>query len=330
MRHYQNETSDQFFFMTQIKLCRRVLNTDSITMLVTDAQFQGIFAGRSSYRRFMDNVSRFDIGATGLQIADVVTSTTNMPEDVHSTTISDEKDHGRIAKWSAAPKKIRVLFTSRGTFVYQPPERMRERNRVRGGTDTIILGKLSEHNLIAHVKWADNDEDAPDTGQVIELKAIIARQKNELLAAKVEAVNAQRYIARLMQSTNAPMHTPVRTNTVKSFTTYTKKIGEVEYEYSDDFRPDIAPAHEWKAEFLFGYLNKNQNHPECIFPYLISVVDYTPRYDTNCDYGVIFEHPITKEAIRPPIFMKKAFRNFHRDYAYKADAFEKYNLNKGG
>ena len=318
-------------------------------MFVTDDVFKDIFAGHFSYNRFMSNASKGMLHATGRNIADVVTAVTNTPDDVHSATIADEKGRKRVAQWSDTPRKIRVLFTPQGIFVYQPTKRMQGKNRVRGETDIDILKKLREHNLIALIKWSDAHEDASsmetnpavllqieiDAGvrlkdELASAKAEVLALKAKVLASKVELVNAQRHIARLMQPTHAPavlanVHTPVTTNTVKSFTVYTKVLGGFPRDYSDDFRPDIAPAHEWEADFLYGYLRENYHRPECIFPNIVRIVSRTQRYGTNCDYGVIFEHPVTKEEVF--MEMKKAFAPLHKDYAYFANIYEKFILN---
>ena len=61
------------------------------------------------------------------------------------------------------------------------------------------------------------------------------------------------------------------------------------------------------------------------FPNIVRIVSRTQRYETNCDYGVIFEHPVTKEEVF--MEMKKAFASLHTDFAFFAITYEKFILN---
>jgi len=301
-------------------------------MLVTDAPFQDIFEGRASYRLFMDNTSNVMLNETARKIAAIVTTMTDA-DDVHATTLVNDNDRGgRMAKWSKQSRTIKVLFASTGTYIYRPHQRMRGTHRVRGATDILIIEKLREHNEIAHIEWSNAHEDAPmETDPVIalqievaELKQQLATVKARLTAEKEKHAYAQRHIARLISpAVRTNLHTPVTHNAGKSFTTYMRKIGGLDYEYSDDFKPDIAPAHEWKGNehLLFGYMKANKYGPECIFPHILKFEGRDQREALNCDYDVIFEHPVTKEMV-PVMKMKKAFRSLHRDYNYLAHIYE--------
>jgi len=301
-----------------------------MTMLVTDAPFKDIFEGRSSYISFMHDASKAMLNETARKVTAIVTTATCTPDDVHYATIVKEKEKHRLAQWSNKSKKHKVLFASTGIYVYAPTASMQGRNRIRGGTDVNILDTLGDQNEIAHIEWDEAHDDAEPV-PVILLQIEVAKLKHQLAAVKAKLTienkknaDAQRIIARLISpAVRTNLHTPVTHNAGKSFTTFMRKNQGIDYEYSNDFRPDVAPAHEWKGNehLLFGYMNTNRYDPECIFPHIIEFTGRDQREALNCDYDVIFEHPVTKEKV-PVMKMKKAFRSLHRDYNYLAHIFE--------
>lgn len=315
-------------------------------MLVTDDKFKEIFQGHVSYGSFIRNVSKDGRNATARQLAVAVTETELASADVHSATIIHEKGRKRVAKWSRASRHIRVLFSQQGTFVYKPNDKMQCTTRVRGDSDFEVIEKLRGQNQIALIAWSeeeDGDEPFVETNPSNLLKIEIAAAallkeenaslKAELLSVKADArsgkvdlANAHRHIARLMQPAPVvPANLPSTANSVKSFTVYTKVIGGFTRSFSDDFRPDTAPANDWEAQFLHGYFTANSHLPDCIFPNIIRIESRTQRYGENCDYGVIFEHPVTNEEV-PCLQMKKAFRNFNKQYRELAGIYETFVL----
>ena len=319
-----------------------------IVMLVTDDKFKEIFQGHVSYGSFIRNVSKDVRNATARQLAVAVTETELASADVHSATIINEKGRKRMAKWSGASRHIRVLFAHQGTFVYKPDDKMQSTTRVRGDSDFDVIEKLRGQNQIALIAWSaeeDNDEPFVETNpsnllkneiaasallkeEIASLKAEILSVKADARSAKVDLATAHRHIARLMQPAPvvpANANLPSTANSVKSFTVYTKVIGGFTRSFSDDFRPDTAPANDWEAQFLHGYLNANSHLPDCIFPNIIRIESRTQRYGENCDYGVIFEHPVTKGEV-PCLQMKKAFRNFNKQYREMAGIYETFVL----
>lgn len=110
----------------------------------------------------------------------------------------------------------------------------------------------------------------------------------------------------------------------KAFSTYDKEVRGFLYECSDDFRPDRVPAVQWDANLLYKYLYHNKWEPDCVFPRIVCIVSCTPRFGSNCDFGVVFEHPVSKAVVQ--LDMCRAFALVCREYRLAALAFESLSL----
>ena len=191
--------------------------------------------------------------------------------------------------------------------------------RYSGETNQEVIGLLEQtFGTIAHIKWGVHE----DTAEVTRLKTELAAY--------------QRTVAELMRTnkalTHAPGHAPGHATVAniagRSFSTYERKIGGISYEFSDDFKPDTVPAHQWDANLLLKYLSKNRREPGCVFPRLVSILSCTPRFDTNCDFGVVFEHPKTREDVT--LEMPKAFATLCDKYRLAARAYQTFTEGEAG
>jgi len=289
----------------------------------TADEFINLFNGHCTYESFHSNIGG-KVGATARMLAAEILSTPLNADDVHATIIKPESARlNLVARWvvnntTEESKNIIVLFAKTGTFVYQPATRVKS-FQVGGKTERSILDKLGsqfQDGYIAHIKWSV----APPTA---------AESNNTIARLKAELADAHRLINELIHTNRAPEHAPVQAPAhaaepagvdVATFHTYDREIRGFTYEYSDDFRPDLVPAAKWDANLLYKYMHKNRSNPDAIFPKLLRIISCTPRHDLNCDFGVVFEHPVSKVEVE--LDMCKAFATVCKTYQKTAYAYQ--------
>jgi hypothetical protein len=259
--------------------------------------------------------------------------------NVHSATISTErsKKSGRplpsarctVSETDTAAsesKIILVLFAASGIFIYRPGAS--PKFRFSAATDEQFIDRLQRELVpIAHIAWGVSAREHEDV-TVPSDKDTIARMKVEIARLKVKAAASDRLRAEMMRAPWYPVVSvvpvvpdePSVAGTVgAAFTTYVRYIRGFSYEYSDDFRPDCVPAAQLDANFLYMYMFYNRSKPNCIFPRLVSIVSCTPRFGSNCDYGVVFEHPVSMDEVS--LEMRKAFGNLCDSYRIAVRAY---------
>lgn len=240
---------------------------------------------------------------------------------VHSTTIAwDAVCETYAARWkirhSPGVPHVLVLFAAAGIFVYRLNPLTVQVLRVPGKNDHEIIDKLDRTFVqSAYISWGTPDWIPVDVSVAAADKATIRRQQIELAAART--LIAQLLCADRVSPAVPVMYAPAGCD---SFHTYDRDIRGFIYEFSDDFRPDIAPAAQWDSNLLYRYMYQNKSKPDCIFPRIIRMVSCTPRFGTNCDFGVVFEHPVSKADVA--MEMCKAFATVCREYRSVVFAFQ--------
>jgi hypothetical protein len=224
---------------------------------------------------------------------------------------------------------VLVLFAASGVLMYKLVN-VQPVIRVTGATELDIIDKLNESlSPIACLSWPSSYTPFTDEhGSPAEVNglnptdiSVVEEVKHTIMKQQVELNVARKLIAQLM-------HTPDSHNDVPviipgdGFTTYDREIRGFMYEFSDDFRPDRVCATKWDANLLYKYLYKNKSDPHCVFPRIVRFVSCTPRYGSNCDFGVLFEHPVSKALVH--MEMCKAFALVCTEYRVAAFAYESF------
>lgn len=271
-----------------------------------DDEYLKLFRGMCTYKGFQSCANGKRLRAIGRDLAVALTATAETAYDVYSTTIIFDRTR-RVVKWNATNatgiSNILVLFAEEGTFIYKPTAPVK--SGYFGNTNKDIISELERvFGPSTHIAWAGD-----------------AAMSIENTRLKVEVATLQRQVAALMCANITPQSVAVKYTAVvgNSFHTYERHIRGFPYDFSPDFRPDRVPAAQWDAGLLYRYLYENRSKPDCVFPRLINIVSWTPRFDTNCDFGVIFEHPVTMEEVS--LDMCKAFATVCKAYRLAAHAY---------
>ena len=282
-----------------------------------DDVFRAIFNGHSTYSSFSESVKGRPAtqSCVARRLVDAMLPMPVLAEvDVHSTFIKSGPCERRFARWvigkaSEASETIFVLFAAQGITIYRTSVvQTKGVIRVCGGTDGEILLRMeAQFGRIAHVAWG------------------VAYESRIVTPLKVELAASVRLNVEFSGTGRAEVHAlvvrePFARDAVRSFSTYDREIRGISYEFSDDFRPDLASAAHWDANLLYKYLNKNKLERDCIFPRIVHIINHTPRFDTNCDFHVVFEHPKTGEEVF--LEMCRAFAMVCDEYRKVAREYE--------
>jgi hypothetical protein len=312
-------------------------------MRANDEVFSQIFGTLCTYEH-IEQCARRTRGAIGKKIAAVVTAQKhaqpnaavgrNEPADavqeVHSATITSDNVGGKYAaRWvirsneaGQAQMNILLLFAHSDTFIYKPNSLKVRVLRFSGNKHDDIIHKLDDKfNRVANISWSVSIPRHISKPGTTDDKQIIRQQHAALTASK-------KLIGELMSTKSAPpaaqvtqvtqvTHTPAEG---AAFHKYYREIRGFTHEFSDDFRPDSVPATQWDSNLLYKYMYHNKSKPECIFPRILRINSCTPRYGNYCDYGVVFEHPISKTCVT--LEMCKAFSSVCLEYRTAVSAFQ--------
>lgn len=286
-----------------------------------DDVFRAIFNGHSTYSSFSESVNGRPTtqACAARRLVDAILPMPVLAEvDVHSAFIKSGPCKRRFARWvirkaPEASDTIFVLFAAQGITIYRTSVvQTKGAIRVWGGTDgEILLHMEAQFGRIAHVAWGVAKTERED--------AVIADESRIVTRLKVELAASVRLNVELSGTGRADVHAlvvkePFARDAVRSFSTYDREIRGISYEFSDDFRPDLVSAAHWDANLLYRYLNTNKWERDCIFPRIVDIINHTPRFDTNCDFGVVFEHPKTGEEV---------FLDMCRAFAMVCDEYRK-------
>lgn len=313
-------------------------------MRADDAAFAHVFGELRTYELIKKSARRTR-GAIGKKIFAALMAQHHGHEDndesapvVHSTIINwDDPAKKHVARWILRPNatpapapqppmaNILVLFAEKGTFIYIPNALKVHVLRVPGTTHDEIIHKLDQtFERFAYIAWST---DIPIPRHIQRPAVVETDDKQTIRKQHAELAIARKIIGQLICTNPATPHAPPTNHGLNApstgtntFHKYYREIRGFTYEFSDDFRPDTVPATHWESNLLFKYMVKNKSDPACIFPLIRRIVSCTPRYGNNCDYGVVFEHPVSKASVT--LDMCKAFATVCSEYRATVFAFQ--------